>query len=63
MSGVDPEILGLVHCAVQIPMLGGKNSLNAAVAAGIVSYEILAKLGRGEKALDFLLNQLKPNGV
>lgn len=62
VSGVDPEILRLAHCAVEIPMLGEKNSLNAAVATGIVSYQILASFGRGEKTLNFLMNQFKTNG-
>lgn len=38
-TGIDPRILS--HCNLQlaIPMFGGVNSLNAAVAAGILLYE------------------------
>ena len=38
-SGIAPELLALCDTHVAIPMLGGVNSLNAAVAAGIVLYE------------------------
>lgn len=38
-SGIAPELLALCDTHVTIPMLGGVNSLNAAVAAGIVLYE------------------------
>ena len=38
-SGVSQELLTLCDTHVAIPMLGGVNSLNAAVAAGIVLYE------------------------
>ena len=38
-SGIAPELLSLCDTHVAIPMLGGVNSLNAAVAAGIVLYE------------------------
>ena len=38
-SGIALELLALCDTHVAIPMLGGVNSLNAAVAAGIVLYE------------------------
>ena len=38
-SGIASELLALCDTHVAIPMLGGVNSLNAAVAAGIVLYE------------------------
>ena len=38
-SGIAPELLALCDTHVAIPMLGEVNSLNAAVAAGIVLYE------------------------
>lgn len=38
-SGVAAELLAMCDMQVAIPMLGGVNSLNAAVAAGIVLYE------------------------
>ena len=38
-AGVALELLSLCDSHVAIPMLGGVNSLNAAVAAGIVLYE------------------------
>ena len=41
VSGVDSEIVALADLAIQIPMLGEKNSLNVSVAAGIVAYRFL----------------------
>lgn len=38
--GVSPEALALADEIVEIPMLGFKNSVNVAVAFGIVAYEI-----------------------
>jgi len=38
--GVSPEALSLADEIVEIPMLGYKNSINVAVAFGIVVYEI-----------------------
>jgi len=38
-SGVAAELLAMCDMQVAIPMLGGVDSLNAAVAAGIVLYE------------------------
>ncbi len=38
--GVSQDILGIVDSVVEIPMLGYKNSINVAVALGIVVYEI-----------------------
>lgn len=38
-SGIAEDLLSLCDLQVRIPMLGGVNSLNAAVAAGIVLYE------------------------
>ena len=38
-SGIAPELLALCDTQVAIPMLGEVNSLNAAVAAGVVLYE------------------------
>lgn len=37
--GISPELVVQCDVQVSIPMLGGVNSLNAAVAAGIVLYE------------------------
>ena len=41
VNGVDSDVLSLSDLAVEIPMLGEKNSLNVAVAAGIVAYRFL----------------------
>ncbi|HEX9933937.1 MAG TPA: RNA methyltransferase [bacterium] len=38
--GVSKEVLRLANTVVEIPMMGFKNSINVAVAFGIVSYEI-----------------------
>lgn len=38
--GLDPEVLDAADQAVSLPMAGGASSLNVAVAAGIVLYEV-----------------------
>lgn len=38
-TGIAPELLAEANAPVAIPMMGGVESLNAAVAAGIVLYE------------------------
>lgn len=40
LTGVPPEILSLCDQVTKIPMLGKKESLNVAVAAGIASYRL-----------------------
>lgn len=40
LSGVPPEILSLCDAVVFIPMLGQKESLNVAVAAGIALHRL-----------------------
>ena len=44
VSGVDSEIISLADFAVEIPMLGEKNSLNVAVATAVIAYHYI-KLG------------------
>lgn len=44
LSGVPEEILTLCDDVIQIPMLGNKESLNVAVAAGIALYQARAFL-------------------
>lgn len=41
VSGVRKEILDLCDVVVEIPMHGQKNSLNVAVATGIILYKII----------------------
>ena len=43
--GVDDEVLALCEAAVEIPQLGTKHSLNVSVAAGVVLWDALGKLG------------------
>ncbi|NML65730.1 RNA methyltransferase [Hymenobacter sp. RP-2-7] len=43
--GVDDEVLALCDAAVEIPQLGTKHSLNVSVAAGVVLWDVLSKLG------------------
>lgn len=42
-EGLAPELLAQSDTLVRIPMLGRKNSLNVATAAGVVVYELLRK--------------------
>ena len=43
--GVDDEVLALCEAAVEIPQLGTKHSLNVGVAAGVVLWDVLSKIG------------------
>ena len=43
--GVDDEVLALCEAAVEIPQLGTKHSLNVSVAAGVVLWDVLNKVG------------------
>ncbi|HKV47544.1 MAG TPA: TrmH family RNA methyltransferase [Candidatus Acidoferrales bacterium] len=43
VEGLQPRLLEMAETRVHIPMLGQKNSLNVATAAGVVLYEILRK--------------------
>ena len=45
IGGVDDELLPLCDAAVEIEMAGLKNSLNVAVAFGIVAYHLRRRLG------------------
>jgi tRNA G18 (ribose-2'-O)-methylase SpoU len=46
LSGVSDAVLERADVMVQIPMLGFKDSLNVATAAGVVLYELLRKYRR-----------------
>jgi tRNA G18 (ribose-2'-O)-methylase SpoU len=47
ISGVSPAILEAADLAVDIPMYGMKQSLNAAVAYGIALFEFV-RIARGD---------------
>ena len=40
-SGLTPELAGLCRALVKIPMAGKADSLNLAVATGVMLFEIL----------------------
>jgi tRNA G18 (ribose-2'-O)-methylase SpoU len=44
VEGVEQEALALCDGAIEIPQFGTKHSLNVAVAAGIVAWEVAKKL-------------------
>lgn len=44
VTGIDEEVLPLIHEFVAIPQYGHKHSLNVSVAAGVVLYGLLEKL-------------------
>ena len=46
VKGVDPELLPLLEGCIEIPQSGTKHSLNIAVSAGIVLWEMYRKLSR-----------------
>ena len=43
--GVDDEVLALCDAAVEIPQFGTKHSLNVSVAAGVVLWDFISKMG------------------
>jgi tRNA (guanosine-2'-O-)-methyltransferase len=43
-TGIPPEALDLVDCAVEIPMIGTGHSLNVAVAGSLVLYKLAGLL-------------------
>ncbi|SMB95673.1 tRNA/rRNA methyltransferase (SpoU) [Hymenobacter roseosalivarius DSM 11622] len=45
--GVEDEVLALCDAAVEIPQFGTKHSLNVSVAAGVVLWDFMRKLGFG----------------
>jgi 23S rRNA (guanosine2251-2'-O)-methyltransferase len=49
VDGVDLEVLRACHGVVEIPQYGTKHSLNVAVAAGIVAWEVGKRMREGEK--------------
>ncbi len=44
VNGITDEVLPLVDSAIEIPQFGTKHSFNVSVSAGIVLWDILAKL-------------------
>lgn len=48
LGGVSPALLEQADMAIEIPMLGTKQSLNVAVAYGVALFE-LARIARGER--------------
>lgn len=43
--GVEQEVIDICNGVIEIPQLGSKHSLNVAVSAGIVIWEIVKKFG------------------
>ena len=46
-TGIDPEVLKLVHCAVEIPVYGMPYSHNAATATAMALYEYCRQFPQG----------------
>jgi 23S rRNA (guanosine2251-2'-O)-methyltransferase len=44
VNGVDQEVVNLCDRVIEIPQLGTKHSLNIAVCAGVVTWDLLVKL-------------------
>lgn len=51
ITGVSKEVVAAADMAIEIPMYGLKQSLNVAVAYGIVLYDCLRILHRGEASV------------
>ena len=43
-TGIPPEAVDLLDCAVEIPMVGTGHSLNVAVAGSLVLYKLAGLL-------------------
>ena len=43
--GVDDDVLALCDAAVEIPQFGTKHSLNVSIAAGVVLWDFISKMG------------------
>jgi tRNA G18 (ribose-2'-O)-methylase SpoU len=49
MYGVSEEVLALCDDCIEIPQFGTKHSLNVAVSAGVVMWDMFSKLRFGVK--------------
>lgn len=47
VNGVDQEVLAHCHAALEVPQFGTKHSLNVAVCAGVVCWEVVRQLQYG----------------
>lgn len=54
VAGIDENLISISDLAVEIPMMGEKNSLNASVAAGILAYQIAGSLSFSNHPHNFL---------
>jgi len=50
VDGVDKEIRNLTDVFLEIPMQGKKESLNVAIATGIMLWELVGKQGKNERS-------------
>ncbi|RLD13593.1 TrmH family RNA methyltransferase [candidate division KSB1 bacterium] len=58
VDGVSEQVVKMADMAVEIPMLGIKQSLNVSVAYGVVLYHVLGKYLKNNK---FNLDKYSPN--
>ena len=56
-KGISQEILDLATSVVSIPIIGGSESLNASVAAGIMIYEFQRKEGKMGQEISCIYNR------
>ncbi len=52
VDGLSPEVLDHADVIAEIPMMGGKNSLNVCVAGSIVMYDILRRSSAQDKDIE-----------
>lgn len=45
IQGVGQDVVNLSHGCIEIPQIGTKHSLNISVAAGVVIWDVVSKLG------------------
>lgn len=51
VNGVDPEVLKLCDGCIEVPQFGTKHSLNIAVCAGIIIWDVFIKIKKLENSM------------
>lgn len=49
VNGVDQSVVDMCDCAIEIPQVGTKHSLNVSVSAGVVMWELFSQINRSFK--------------
>lgn len=49
VNGVEQQAVDMCNCAIEIPQVGTKHSLNVSVSAGVVMWELFSQINRSFK--------------